>query len=92
MDMGTNEAARFRRHSAEDNPRIVDGASPKLIAMTVNYGLHVLKFTDYNCFDEDDSPQWVTACSEAWTVEREDIIWWAYADDVQALLEAFPIN
>ena len=78
------------RHSPLDIPRLVDGESPKLIAMTTRYGLHVLKVTDYNCIDEGDTPNWSTACSEGWSVNQAEIIWWAYADDVRELLESLP--
>ncbi|CAM3179027.1 hypothetical protein BZK31_07375 [Pseudomonas floridensis] len=78
------------RHSPSDVPRLIDGESPKLIALTATYGLHVLKVTDYNCIDEGDEPNWSTACSDGWSVERTDIIWWAYADEVRELLESTP--
>lgn len=80
------------RHPPSDLPRLVDGESPKLIAWTTSYGMHVLKVTDYNCIDEGDEPKWTTACSECWSVDRSDIIWWAYADEVRGLLEATPNN
>lgn len=80
------------RHSPMILPLIVDGESSKLVAMTTGYGLHVLKVTDYNCLDEGDTPNWITACGEAWTVPQDEILWWAYASDVQELLEANPIS
>lgn len=76
------------RHRSADIPRIVDGESPKLVAMTTRFGLHVLKVTHYDSFCEESSPCWVTACSDAWSVDPSEIIWWAYADDVQQLIEA----
>lgn len=80
------------RHSAKVLPRLNDGESPKLIAMTTTYGLHAVRVTDYNCFDEEDEPLWSTACSNAYSIERVCILWWAYADDVQAVLEQLPIS
>ena len=70
-------------------PRLVGGESAKLIAMTTSYGLHALKVTHYDSYDEDSSPHWSTACSSGFTVERAEVIWWAYADEVLELIEAF---
>lgn len=77
------------RHSPMDLPQLIDGESAKLIALTVGYGLHVLKVTHYDNFDEDCAPHWSTACSSGFKVERSEIIWWAYADEVLGLVEAF---
>lgn len=78
------------KHSPNEIPRLDDCESPKLVALTVSHGLHVLKVTHYDSFDEDSTPHWSTACSEGWKIEPSDIIWWAYADDVCELIEAQP--
>lgn len=82
-------ALRMIRHSPMVIPRLVDDESPKLIALTTSYGLHALKVTHYDSYDEDSTPHWSTACSSGFTVERSEIIWWAYADEVVGLIEAF---
>lgn len=85
------------RHSPMETPRLVGGESEKLIAMTTSYGLHALKVTQYDSYDEDSSPNWSTACSSGFKVEQAEVIWWAYADEVLRLIESFssmacPIN
>ncbi|MFL1449168.1 hypothetical protein ACI77O_12305 [Pseudomonas tritici] len=79
------------RHSANTLPRMENDESPKLLALTTTFGLHVLKVTSYGCFDEDDQPRWSTACRDGWSVERAEILWWVYADEARDLLEALPI-
>ncbi len=79
------------RYSAAQTPRLNDGESPKLIALTTTYGLHVLKVTDHSLDNEDPEPTWRTACADAWSVETDDIVWWAYADEALAHLEAAPL-
>ena len=86
------EVFEMVRYSPQVPPRLNDGESPKLIAMTTTHGLHALKVTHYDSFDEESTPRWSTACSEAWTVEPEEILWWAYADDVRNLIESLPIE
>lgn len=76
------------RHPPEETPRLIDCESPKLIAMTTSHGLHMLKVTHYDDFDEDSTPSWSTACSEGWSINLADVLWWAYADEVQALIES----
>ena len=76
------------RFTPQTLPRLIDCESPKLIAMTTSHGLDVLKVTHYNSYDEDSTPHWSTACSEDWQVDPAEILWWAYADDVQALVES----
>lgn len=76
------------RHSVNEIPVLVGGESQKLIAMTTTYGLHVLKVTHYDTWDEDSTPHWSTACSAGYQVERADILWWAYAAEIQLLVEA----
>lgn len=78
------------KHSPNELPRLDDCESPKLVALTASLGLHVLKVTHYDSYDEDSIPHWSTACSEAWRIEPADIIWWAYADEVRDLVEAQP--
>jgi hypothetical protein len=80
------------RHSPKSLPRMTDGESPKLVAMTTTRGLHVLRVTHSDSFDEDSSPRWSTACGEAWEVEIDDILWWAYADEVRDLIESLPVG
>ena len=72
-----------------DLPRIVDGESAKLIALTTSYGLYALKVTHYDSYDEESTPHWSTACSSGFAVKRSEIIWWAYADEVLNLIESF---
>ncbi|MCV4061285.1 hypothetical protein ACVXHM_16810 [Pseudomonas aeruginosa] len=83
--------AMMGRFTPQTLPRLIDCESPKLIAMTTSRGLHVLKVTHYDCDDEDSKPHWSTACSEGWQVDPVEILWWAYADDVQALVESYPV-
>lgn len=80
------------RYSPQDLPRLEDCESPKLVAMTTTLGLHVLKVTHYDSWDEDSTPHWSTACSEGWKVDPAEIIWWAYADEVRDHLEAIPLR
>lgn len=76
------------RYTPQILPRLIDCESPKLIAMTTSHGLHVLKVTHYDSYDEDSTPHWSTACSDGWKVEPEEILWWAYADEVRELIES----
>lgn len=89
--MQTNESAstaRAIRHSPINTPRLDEGESRTLIALTTTYGLYAVRVTHYDASDEDSSPHWSTACSSGFAIERSDILWWAYADDVLALLES----
>nr|WP_192963379.1 hypothetical protein [Pseudomonas fluorescens] len=72
-----------------ETPRLVGGESERLIALTTSYGLYALKVTHYDSYDEDSIPHWSTACSSGFKVERAEVIWWAYADEVIELIEAF---
>ena len=76
------------RHLPSTIPRLVDGESQPLIALTSTYGLYIIKVTHYDAYDEESSPRWCTACSSAFSIEQSEIIWWAYADEIQALIEA----
>lgn len=69
-------------------PKLEDGESAKLVAMTTSYGLHVVKVTHYDDYDDESTPWWSTACSEGWKLEPAEILWWAYADDVRNLVES----
>lgn len=75
------------RNSPDIIPSLIEGESAKLIALTKTHGLHVVKVTNYFEQDEDSEYSWSTACSEGWAIDKADIIWWCYADKVQALLE-----
>ncbi|MGG2621659.1 hypothetical protein [Pseudomonas aeruginosa] len=86
----SEEVLQMVRHSPQSLPLLNDGESPKLIALTTTHGLHVLKVTHYDSFDAESTPCWCTACSEAWTVEPADVVWWAYADEVRDLIESLP--
>lgn len=74
-------------HPPHELPELIDYESKKLVAMTTKFGFHVIKVTHYGSFDEDSSPHWSTACSEGWTIDPSEILWWAYADDVADLLQ-----
>lgn len=73
------------RHAPSETPILIDFESQKLVAMTTTYGLHMVKVTHY---DDECPPRWSTACSDGWEIETTNILWWAYASEVQALLEA----
>ena len=76
------------RHLSSTCPRLVDGESQPLIALTSSYGLYVIKVTHYDAYDEESSPRWSTACSNGFSIEPSEVIWWAYADEVEKLIEA----
>lgn len=69
-------------------PKLKDCESPKLVAMTTSYGLHVVKVTHYDDYDDESTPWWSTACRDGWKLEPAEILWWAYADDVRNLVES----
>lgn len=87
-DTEDTSTARMVRHSPMTIPRLIEGESPTLIANTTTYGLYAIKVTHYDAYDEDSAPHWSTACSSAYTIHRSQILWWAYADEVLALVEA----
>lgn len=88
VNKGTPQLRALRR-SPMDTPRLIDGESERLIALTTTYGLYALRVTHYDSYDEDSIPNWSTACSSGFKVERAEVIWWAYADEVLDLIEAF---
>lgn len=76
------------RHTVNVTPKLVDYESPKLVALVKGFEpIHVIKVTQYDLGDEGSVPSWQTACSEAWSIDPEDIVWWAYADEVKELIE-----
>lgn len=79
--------SRMIRHQSTTTPRLIEGESPPLIAYTTSYGLCAIKVTHYDVFDEDSSAHWSTACSSGFAIERAEVLWWAYADEVLALIE-----
>lgn len=81
----------MQRYTPATTPTLSNCESGKLIALTTTFGLHVLKVTDYSVEGEPPEPTWRTACADGWSVEPSDIVWWAYADEAQDMLEAMPL-
>jgi len=81
-------APRMVRHSPATTPKLIEGESPTLIAHTTTYGLYAVKVTHYDAYDEESIPHWSTACSSGFTIERAEIIWWAYANEVLGFVES----
>lgn len=74
----------MRLNTTNVRPRLEYGFSPKLLALTTTHGLHMIKMTQ---FDPDEPPVWVTACSNAFSIDEDDILWWLYADTAKELIE-----
>lgn len=81
-------ATRMVRHSPMTTPKMIEGESPTLIAYTTSYGLYAVKVTHYDAYDDESIPHWSTACSSGFTIERSEIIWWAYAIEVLGFVES----
>lgn len=71
------------RHTTDVIPKIRDYISDPLIICTE----HGLRMARARCYGEDEQATWETDCANAFTVDASDILWWAYADEVKALIE-----
>lgn len=77
----------MNRKLPSELPKVVEGFSEKLLAATKSDGLCILRLTDLGCVDEGDEPYWITACSEGWSVDQSEIVWWVYVNEAIELLE-----
>lgn len=72
------------RHTTDVIPKIRDYYISDPLIICTEHGLRVVRVRLYG---EDEQATWMTDCANAFTVDASSILWWAYADEVKALIE-----
>ena len=65
-------------------PTITEGISERLVVCLDSGEIICAKVCQW---DDEDFPAWYTASADSFTVDPSNILWWAYASDVKALVE-----
>lgn len=73
------------RKTCKQLPITHEGISDPIVLCMDDLSLKLAKVYHW-CTDEQ--PVWVTNCANAFAIDNNKILWWAYADEVRCLIEA----